>query len=332
MKKLYFTFISVLCAFGLNAQTITATNHNPVNGEQYSTYQCDSLTVSVGANGAGVTWNFNSIVTHSSVIANYTASTGSWTNFPQANIAVSSSTLDQSYYKTLTGELAYWGGNIGFGGVNASLNYTSPATFMAYPTSLNTGTLSPIGGSLVVLGNNGTFTGVCTSSATATGTLVLPAKTFTNVIRVTTTQTITFNAVVTGSASNIVNEFYSLSDSKFPILSITSSSVNSLLGNSDRLTATVQKNYHTVGLNETAKSEVNLNVFPNPAHSHLNFVTDAKNAKVLVYDIMGKLIDNQTLINGKLTLDVSEYNNGLYIYKLVDNNRALKTGRITVAH
>jgi hypothetical protein len=336
MKKLYFSLLSVAFVSGMIAQTtITDANHTPVSGETFQTKQCDPTSVSVGGNGNSVVWNFNSIVTLTNPAVSYLASSGPFMGWPSASVSVGSSTSDVAMYSGTATELKYWGGNLTLGGVAAQLQFTAPAVFMAYPTSLNSGTTSNISGSVAALGNSGLFGGTCSSTALATGTMALPSATFNSVIRVTTSFAITFTIQgIPGSANRILNEYYSLANSKYPVLAIDASTLSGL-GTSTQTFVYLQNNYQTLGAKENgAEVSVKVNAYPNPAADILHIVSEGALAKnILVYDATGKQIESQTLINGSCNLNTSNYPNGLYIYKVTDAaNRALKTGRVTVIH
>ncbi len=90
----------------------------------------------------------------------------------------------------------------------------------------------------------------------------------------------------------------------------------------------------TTGLNEKSVGELALNVYPNPASNNINFsTTDDAAVTATIIDITGKIIQTSTFENGKLNLNVTNFNSGLYLYKVYDkNNQVLKAGRFTVAH
>ncbi len=339
MKKLYFSALSIVFGLSLNAQTINQGNHAPTNGDRYGTYQVDSSFVPSAISGAGVTWNY-ALVTHSSIVSNYSVTTNANPAYTLATTSNAASGSNIQYYKDSPTELKNFGGYLNLNGISGTVNYTTPAVAMAYPTSMGTSTTSTTGGTLSALGQPGTFTGTCNSTADATGTLVLPSKTFSSVIRVVTSQTLIFSipgvGVSNGTITQKTYDYYSLADSKFPILSHLTNFVNAppVASASSQSIATVQKSYQSVGVKENAKEEVALNVYPNPSGSIVNFVTENNNAaSVSVHDINGKLIESAILTNGKLNLNVSGYSNGIYIYKLLDANKAaLKTGKLTVTH
>lgn len=336
MKKLYFSLFMAACTASLVAQpTINAGNHTPVGGDTYSTKQADPNSVSVGGNGASINWNFNSIVTLTNAPANYSVTVGTFTGWPSASVSVGSGTADISYYSGTATELKYWGGALTLGAAPCQLQFSQPAVFMAYPTSLNTTTNSNISGTVTAVGNTGNFVGTCSVSALATGTMILPTQTFSSVIRVTQNISISFTVGgFPGTANRILNEWYSTADSKYPILAHDQSTISSFAGTSTQVAVYVQSPYVLGAKENAADVAVKISAFPNPVNDMLHITSDAISAKnVLMFDVTGKQIENHSMINGSLNLNTSNYAGGVYFYKVMDaDNRHLKTGRITVVH
>jgi len=74
-------------------------------------------------------------------------------------------------------------------------------------------------------------------------------------------------------------------------------------------------------------------VYPNPAVNHITFATGNENAKYAkVYDLTGRAVTTIEL-TGKITkVDVSTFENGMYIYVITDaNNNKLSTSKFNVA-
>lgn len=332
MKKIYLSLLSLTCALGINAQTLTQANHAPAAGDMYSVYQCDSTNITPGASGAGAVWNFSTILTHSNAVSNYTASSITSTAYPNADIAVASGTNDISYYKSTTSNLKYFGGNINLGAAAATLNYTSPAVYAAYPMVLNTNTSSITGGALYVGGSTGSFTGNSNIVADGTGTLLLPGATYTNVMRVVTTQTLNYSVSIINGVVTQLNYNYYAPGIKNPVFTISTSTLTGA-GASTQTFVTRWKP-SSVGIEKNTLNTIELSVFPNPSNSFVNFATESKNAaSVTVYDLNGKLIETKNLTNGSLKLDISNYSAGMYTYKVISNsNHVLKTGKLSVAH
>ncbi|MCE3229658.1 MAG: C-terminal target protein [Bacteroidetes bacterium] len=333
MKKLYFSLLSIVLGLGMNAQ-LTQANHAPANGNTFSTWQCDSAGVTPGASGAGATWNYATIATHSSVVSDFTAQTVSNASYPNADIAVFSSTSNISYYKSSVTELKYWGGNLSIGGIAATIQYTAPAISAAYPMSMGTTSASVTGGSLVALSNPGTFTGNSEVTADASGTLILPSGTYTNILRVVTSQTINFTAsFVTGTVTQMNFDYYEIG-TKAPLFSIATATAGTSISAASSQTVVTRFKPVTVGVSENSISEINMNVYPNPSNSVINFTTESKNATaVSIYDVTGKLVETAEMNNGELHLNVSTYSAGIYTYKVTGSEKqTLKAGKITVTH
>lgn len=335
MKKIYFSFFSLAFAMGINAQTLTQANHAPISGDTYSMSVCSSTISGPGPQGAGVTWNFSN-VTISSTVTAYSASTSTNTTYSPANVVVNGSNGEASYLLASANDLKYYGGNIVLGGFPATITYTAPAYYAKYPMSLNTFTSATTGGSLSALSNNGTFTGNNTVIADGTGTLMVPGMSYTNTLRVATSQTITFNVPSLGisNGSLIQNNYdFYVTGRKSPIFSISASTVSAppLVSTSSQTVVSIASDYMT-GVSELNNTAVNVSAYPNPASSQFHLVAD-KASFVIVYDINGKVIDTKTFAAGSVKLDVSAYANGIYNYMIIGGNKeVIKTSKFTVSH
>jgi hypothetical protein len=341
MKKIYLSLLSAIAAFSAQGQ-LTQANNAPANGDTYVMYQCD--TVSPGASGANTLWNFASITTHSSIAISYTASTVSNPTYPSAPIAVASAVNNTSYYNSSATSLLYYGGNVATGSVVASLTYTTPAVKASYPMSLNTTSSAATGGTVNVtapLPTTGSFSGNSTTLADGSGTINLPGGvTYTDVIRVLTTETISINSSLATATVIEANYNYYTSSIKAPIFSITTSTaiINGFGGPTTQTLVARNKNATgtttvTTGISENNSESFNFVVYPNPSNTYVNFVTNSPDAKyVSVYDITGKLVEKQNLADGKIKVDVSSYSKGLYLYTIsTGDNRTLKSGKVTVS-
>jgi Secretion system C-terminal sorting domain len=336
MKKLLL-FASVIVGVASQAQTLTYLNHAPAWGNvPFQTAQCDSVSATPGASGAGVVWNFNP--TNLNNTKNYITSGSMPSNplYPNCNVAVTSSPNDAAYYFTDNATMKYYGGNMVLNGFQVSLIYNTPTTYANYPMSLSSnvnstpnGTISLNSGALT-----GTFTGTGSSIASATGTLTLGSRTFTNVVRLTTTQNL--NATLPLGAATLITtnyDFIAIGVSKAPIYSIQTSTLTSGAGTNTQTITVVLNNFAAVGVTETQNTITDLMVYPNPASDVINFSTkNVEASKVVIFDVTGKLVATQVLDNNSAPFNTSSLNNGLYIYTLVgSNNQALKSGKFTVS-
>lgn len=90
----------------------------------------------------------------------------------------------------------------------------------------------------------------------------------------------------------------------------------------------------TVGVAENNIQTIELKAYPNPANTSLYVATESAEAKTMeIIDLTGKVIEKIAFNDGKLKLDVSKYNTGLYFYNVLgNNNQNLKSGKFTVTH
>lgn len=68
------------------------------------------------------------------------------------------------------------------------------------------------------------------------------------------------------------------------------------------------------GINESGAKEQMVNVFPNPTGGSL-YISNAENAKVEVYNIMGEMVTSMNNINN--SIDISDLSDGNYIIKII---------------
>ena len=66
----------------------------------------------------------------------------------------------------------------------------------------------------------------------------------------------------------------------------------------------------------------NIKLYPNPTNSILNieFQNDISNGTIEVYDLLGKKVLNQALTNNSIKLNVANWNDGLYLIKILSED------------
>jgi len=342
MKKIYFIITGLITATCVNAQTLTQANHAPNVGDTYQMYQCDSSAISAGSAGAGAVWNFSAIATRSSITRSYTAAAVTSTLYTNAAVAVASGSADVSYYSSDANSLKFYGGTLTVGGIAASLVYTNAAVLASYPMTLNTATNNSIGGTISALGLPGSFTGNSSARADGTGTLILPGTnaTFTNAIRVVTSQTLSFSGIATGVVTQVGYDYYvtgikapvfSISNSTFNITSpIPSSSSQAYVFRNKNASIT---NTTTVGLKDLLE-DIRISAYPNPCNDKIEFkLTKSTDGIFQVFDLTGKLIESTNIQSDKFEVSTINYFEGLYFYKIQNHQgQSILTGRFAVLH
>lgn len=74
------------------------------------------------------------------------------------------------------------------------------------------------------------------------------------------------------------------------------------------------------------EEKLNINLFPNPTKDFVQFTSD-KNVNITVNDISGKTLYSETNVNQK-TIDLSEYERGVYFVTVYRNNKTIGTYKI----
>lgn len=338
MKKL---LLYIITCFGLTsfAQTFNQSNHAPMDGYIYTSFDVDTTGILPGSSGTGVTWNFSTINTYTTSNT-FTTSTNSNSTFASANFSVASTGGNTTFYSSSPFELKLYGGTTVINGVSAQFVYTSPAKLASYPMNPNAVVTSTTSGNI---NPTGTFNGNCRVDYDGTGTLVLPARTFTNVSRIKTVQTYTYNApfVFNGDVKTETYDYYSINESRIPLFSISTTTVNhtqiaitpTVITNQVTKFVTLQKDYQFVSVNELSKENISVKTFPNPATNAVNITTESTNATKLVFtDIAGKVLCSDVFKNGKVELNTSNYSSGTYIYQIYNKeNQIIYSDKINIS-
>ncbi len=335
MKKLYFSFIIIFGGLTVsNAQLLTQANNAPVVGDKYDMYQIDSTGVTPGASGGSAVWNFTTAPTRTTILVsnNYTtaASITSGSIYPVASVAKVNNS-GKNFYTSNSNQLNFWGGNITIQSQSGDYVFSNAAIQAKYPMSLGTTTNSAFTGTVYSgLGNGSISNGTATCLGDGTGTLNLPLRSFSNVIKVMTYTRFEFVvSIASGTVTQLNYDYYSPL-SKFPLFTITSSTISSNLASDVYSTlALINKDYQYVGINESVREIVSLNLFPNPAKNNftLNFVNE--NADAVSYEItntIGQSVKKENLGNDKglvnYNINITELQAGVYFVKVNAGSRS----------
>jgi hypothetical protein len=90
---------------------------------------------------------------------------------------------------------------------------------------------------------------------------------------------------------------------------------------------------YPAGISEVFYMNNDVILYPNPASDFLTIKSkNGDKAKSLIYDISGRLISTDELIYGVAKIDLTKFENGLYICKVIDeNNKIIFTDKFTVS-
>ncbi|HMK27115.1 MAG TPA: T9SS type A sorting domain-containing protein [Chitinophagaceae bacterium] len=77
-----------------------------------------------------------------------------------------------------------------------------------------------------------------------------------------------------------------------------------------------------------------IKLYPNPATTNITFDLQKgyeKGLSIQVYSFLGKKMYENQSVPSKITLDLSEYNRGLYMYHLIDiSGKVIESGKFQV--
>ena len=177
----------------------------------------------------------------------------------------------------------------------------------------------------------GTSTLGCTGSALSSVTVnpnpVVSAITINSVICVGEIATLTASTTATSYTWNTGATTLSttVSPSVTTTYSINVTNVYGCIGSSN---VTVNVNA-CVGLNELVSE--NVSIYPNPNTGVLNITLPtsiSQNSSLEIYDAIGKLVVKQTLTNELNSVNISDLTNGIYLFKILNNNNSVKIGKL----
>jgi Secretion system C-terminal sorting domain len=189
MKKFtLFCFCSLL-ALGTSLKAQSISNYVAfVPGDSFTTQPIDTTGQTPGPSGAGQTWNFGSVSPTGPVnVTTYTYpdSVPGFTTFPGSTVAIPGGVAN--FYKLSSSQLEYLGakqpstvGDMIYSNTEVTMVY--PITSTTSNTDVFVGRQNFPGGGTHFLSRNGTVS----VTADGTGTIITPAGTFSNVIRVYT--------------------------------------------------------------------------------------------------------------------------------------------------
>jgi len=335
MKKIYFFALSLFTLSQVNAQTsytLTHANSDAVVGDSYDSKGIDTTNaLPMSVSGANVTWNVTGI-TESGVVDTHTFVAASAdpnsSSYPGTNIVQQDPTTT-TYFNSSTAQLELLGVDAG----QFVLNYNSNSAIVAlYPISYGYSNNDLAAGAITANTLTGTFNSNISTVADGTGTLTLEATSLTNVLRLKTTQFITFSLMggaVTGTMDQTIYNYYN-SSSKFPLFQVVYVIVNvPAFGiNNQHQDQVSMLSSITLGAKDYAKNETIFKAYPNPASENVNLhfvLTQTENYAVEITNTLGQVVKSVNYNNLQPglyneTIDLSGLKAGIYNIKVTGKN------------
>ncbi len=338
MKIIYSTLFFIACTASVNAQfSLTKNINEPIVGDVYYTKTLDTNGTALPntVTGNNVTWTILNVIESNTIVTNnYSSNGGNASNFPGTTIVQEDATNGNfSYYKVTPTSFELVGAELNFSGASGELNYnTNSAIIAQYPIAFGYNLNDPIGGTVSANGQTGPFTGNIVTKGDGTGTLKLNNTTFTNCIRVKTTQHATFTLAggfVMGIFDQVVYNYFN-SSNKFPLFSTNYAHIQtSGAFTVNQKTADVSAlNSVALGLNSNSQNDVIFKAYPNPANSEVNIhfvLTQPESYTIEIVNTLGQTVrslSKPNLVAGMYseTISLSGLTTGVYHINVIGKN------------
>jgi len=335
MYKKTLPSLLLICSSALSfgQSTLTASNFNPVVGNEFAVAVCNTAGVTAGISGANIIWNFTTLGTTSmdtGYAISCTSATPSCASFVGSNIVVSgpAATHTTNYFYEDAGKLSLFGYSVGTGAADTMLVLTDAADKFHYPLNY-LDTFADTYAGMVTFGTTTAHeNGLVTVKCDGYGTLQLPSRTDYNVLRVHTLQSFVDSASLFGFpvVKTFLIESYDWYKPWYHAALLTINTVTDVTVPTAPVLVTKFVAYASLqisGVNDLSNNSLSLDINPNPATDKLNIDFDVKSnehIRIALYDIMGRevaVIADKNL-NGQqhITYNASTLPKGLYLVRV----------------
>ncbi len=332
MLKKLLPLALIATASSAHAQSIlNPANFNPVVGDAFSVVVCDTAGVTPGATGAGVTWNFTSLVvnhydTGRAIVKTATAATGL---YPLSNLAV----RGPSFFSASTTYLIVGTDKISNEGYYASsdtnLILSDPVDQIVYPFTYASTFSDSYAGILKFGPITSHHFGTLNVDCDAWGTLNIPSGSHANALRVHSTQLFTDSANLFGTPIvkkyNIESYDWYKAGCHAPLMTIQTATEIGATTPTYKLVVYSGAQFN--GVKGVDNNMTALTLAPNPATSDvtINFETATNYpVRISLLNATGREVAEigQTEVKGKQTVhfDTKAYPRGLYFVHLQSAN------------
>ncbi len=316
-----------MCSVSYAQPILTATGTNPVIGDSY-TFN-NGAYVSPGNSGVSQTWNFSSMSGTSAGLTNVVAPsiTPNASSFSNANIAALNNTAGTcNYYKKTSSAIQSYGVT----GSSTVIPYSNPEDFLHFPFAYTNTFTDPWEGQFSSGGYTFYRTGTTIVTADGWGTLITPAGTYTDVMRVHFVENYQDSAFLgTPYITTYVNDQYmwykeSVHVQLASVFILTPSTGSAYTGGT--YTSTI-----VTGISNPEGFIGSSNIFPNPAMGKITVdftLSENKSLEIQLYNEFGQQAAVNQSAEGVLglntiTLNVATLPQGIYFaHILVEGNIA----------
>jgi hypothetical protein len=157
--------------------------------------------------------------------------------------------------------------------------------------------------------------------ADAYGTLILPFDTLENVLRVRSASS--FTDYIEGEvAGTIVDTTYSFYHDSKPFV-VANLSILYVNGTQDQNHVSYASEEALTPTSVNEYSSIDFKIFPNPASDRVQIEWDGRNAEVQIFEMGGRQVASHRLNESNSVCDVSDLPGGVYLVKIISENRVL---------
>lgn len=307
MKNFYVLLFSAWGATAFSQTTLTKANNDYLVGNTISSKNLIGIPDN-SATGLNVTFDNSALTDGALITAQISApSPGELTAFPGTTVKFEDGNGNDVFYKSTATQLEITGADVG----GAVLNFSADnAVFLKFPTAFGDTYTDTARGSFSTGTVSGLFKGNITTTADASGTLLLGLQTFGNILRVKTVQNYNlYQSTDTNylfAVGTLVSTFYTYynNTNRYPIFTSTTTTISvPLLGINQTTSFAVAQNITTLGTNQNAAKK-SIRVYPNPVSENLFFAGDLTGYEFAkVYTPDGKLVSSTVLDSGKVNMN-----------------------------
>lgn len=315
MKKIYF-LLGTLCVTltSIAQPTLTSTDLNPTIGEAMAMIQGNYIYEGNGGNN--VTWDLSA--TTNNMAYNLTASAATGTT-PNANVDMNYGGQSDMYFlNNAAGQQIHYQY-----ASSTMITFSDPMQMLTFPLSMSTNYTDNFAATFTSGGYAFDRQGTVEVVADGYGTLKTPSGTYSNVLRVTITQT--------------YSDTYTMGIIDYDVTSVVwyKAGYHNALASCVTLTTFQGTNQYTeyMAPGHAGIQELNVNssmVYPNPVENKL-FVNSGESeiTNYELFNLMGELTYSSTeSLTVTKEINMSSLNQGIYILKLTHADNSIETRRV----